>query len=191
MQGIEAMKINAELVKKLRADKQWSQEQLAAACDLNLRTIQRLENTGNASVESVRALAAVFSVDASSLLLPSAHAEVITLTPISVIKNCFVQFADFSSTASKYDYWWFLVFVLLISALAEIISPTLRQFVTVLILLPFLAVGTRRLNDAGQNVWWQLMYLVPFGFVVVLFFMAKDSIQQPSLPVPPAVDTGV
>lgn len=190
MQGIEAVKINAELVKKLRADKQWSQEQLAAACGLNLRTIQRLENTGNASIESVRALAAVFAVDASSLLLSTETSEVITPTPLSVIKSCFVQFADFSGTASKYQYWWFLVFVLLISALAEIISPVLRQFVTVLILLPFLAVGTRRLNDAGQNVWWQLMYLVPFGFIVVLFYMTKDSIQQSALPEPPASDAG-
>lgn len=96
---------------------------------------------------------------------------------MTVVRDCFLQFADFSGRASKYDYWWFLVFVLLISALAEIISPVLRIFVTVLFLLPFLAVGTRRLNDAGQNVWWQLMYLVPFGFVVVLFFMAKDSVQ--------------
>jgi len=184
------MKINAELIKKLRTDKQWSQEQLAAACGLNLRTIQRLENTGNASIESVRALAAVFAVDASSLLLNHEIVEVIDPTPISVIKHCFVQFADFSGTASKYDYWWFLVFMLLVSALAEIISPALRQFVTVLILLPFLAVGTRRLNDAGQNVWWQLMNLVPFGFVVVLFFMAKDSIQQSVLSVPPATDAG-
>lgn len=171
------MKINAERVKKLRADHQWSQEQLAAACGLNLRTIQRLENTGNASVESVRALAAVFAVDASSLLLNNQTAEVIAVSPMTVVRDCFLQFADFSGRASKYDYWWFLVFVLLISALAEIISPVLRIFVTVLFLLPFLAVGTRRLNDAGQNVWWQLIYLVPFGFVVVLLFMAKDSVQ--------------
>ena len=169
------MKINAELVKKLRAEQHWSQEQLAAACGLNLRTIQRLENTGNASIESVRALAAVFAVDASSLLLSSETSEVTIPTPLSVVKDCFVQFADFSGTASKYQYWWFLVFVLLISALAEIISPVLRQFVTVLILLPFLAVGTRRLNDAGQNVWWQLMYLVPFGVVVVWYFMAQPA----------------
>lgn len=172
MQGIEAMKINAELVKKLRADKQWSQEQLATACGLNLRTIQRLENTGNASIESVRALAAVFAVDASSLLLEPDTSEVSSPNPVIVVKDCFVQFANFSGTASRYQYWWFLVFVLLLSALAEIISPSLREFVTVLVLIPFLAVGSRRLNEAGENVWWQLMYLVPFGVVVVWYFMA-------------------
>ncbi|WP_233080822.1 DUF805 domain-containing protein [Rheinheimera soli] len=169
------MKINAELIKKLRADKQWSQEQLAAACGLNLRTIQRLENTGNASIESVRALAAVFVVDASVLILNSETSEVEAPNPLVVIKDCFLQFADFSGTASRYQYGWFLVFVLLVSALAEIISPTLRTFVTVLMLVPFLAVGSRRLNDAGQSVWWQLMYLVPFGVVVVWYFMAQPA----------------
>lgn len=175
MQGIKTVKINAELVKKLRADKQWSQEQLAIACGLNLRTIQRLENTANASIESVRALAAVFVVDASVLILNTETSQLEAPHPLRVIKDCFVQFADFSGTASRYQYGWFLVFVLLVSALAEIISPTLRQFVTVLILLPFLAVGSRRLNDAGQSVWWQLMYLVPFGVVVVWYFMVQPA----------------
>ena len=63
------MKINAELVRTLRAERHWSQEQLAAACGVNLRTVQRLENTGKASLESVRALAAVFEVDPDDLIL--------------------------------------------------------------------------------------------------------------------------
>lgn len=166
------MKINTQLVKKLRADRQWSQEQLAAACGLNLRTIQRLENTGNASLESVRALAAVFTLDANELLLQTQATADTAPNPLFVIKDCFLRFADFSGTASRYQYGWFLVFVLLLSALAEIISPALRLFVTVLFLVPFLAVGSRRLNEAGHNVWWQLMYLVPFGVVVVWYFMA-------------------
>jgi transcriptional regulator with XRE-family HTH domain len=166
------MKINTQLVKKLRADRQWSQEQLAAACGLNLRTIQRLENTGNASLESVRALAAVFTLDANELLLQTQATADTAPNPLFVIKDCFLRFADFSGTASRYQYGWFLVFVLLLSALAEIISPALRQFVTVFFLVPFLAVGSRRLNEAGRNVWWQLMYLVPFGVVVVWYFMA-------------------
>ena len=44
------MKINAELVKRLRQERHWSQEQLSEMCGLNLRTIQRLEKNGNASL---------------------------------------------------------------------------------------------------------------------------------------------
>ena len=61
------MKINSELVKKLRAAKPWSQEQLSDACGLDLRTIQRIENEGKASIESVRVVAAVFEVDPNEL----------------------------------------------------------------------------------------------------------------------------
>lgn len=56
------MNINAALVKQLRSDKSWSQEELAIACGLNLRTVQRIENEATASLQSKKALAAAFGV---------------------------------------------------------------------------------------------------------------------------------
>jgi transcriptional regulator with XRE-family HTH domain len=67
------MKINAARVREERKARQWSQEQLADACGLNLRTIQRLEASGNASSESLRALAAVFELEASALAASRRH----------------------------------------------------------------------------------------------------------------------
>ena len=61
------MKIDATLLKKLRTAENLSQEQLSEKCGLSLRTIQRLEGGGNASIESVRALAAAFGLDPSEL----------------------------------------------------------------------------------------------------------------------------
>ncbi len=62
------MKTKSALIRKLRQEKLWSQEELAKACGLSLRTIQRLENSGSGSVETVRALAAVFEVNADDLV---------------------------------------------------------------------------------------------------------------------------
>jgi transcriptional regulator with XRE-family HTH domain len=59
------MNINAALVKELRTKKAWSQEQLSTITDLNLRTIQRIENTGVCSLESRKALASAFEIDVS------------------------------------------------------------------------------------------------------------------------------
>jgi transcriptional regulator with XRE-family HTH domain len=42
------MKINADLVLKARKEKSWSQEELAIASGLNLRTIQRIESEASA-----------------------------------------------------------------------------------------------------------------------------------------------
>lgn len=50
------------IVRKLRLQKGWSQEQLATLTGLSTRTIQRIERGQTPSLESKRALAAVFEV---------------------------------------------------------------------------------------------------------------------------------
>ena len=61
------MQLDIELLKQLRLQKAWSQTQLAKVSGLSLRTIQRLEKSGTASLESVKAIAAVYEVDTSHL----------------------------------------------------------------------------------------------------------------------------
>ncbi len=61
------MKINAELVFELRTKKSWSQEELALAAGVNLRTIQRIEKEATASLQSKKALASVFGIHISDL----------------------------------------------------------------------------------------------------------------------------
>ncbi len=53
------------IVRKLRLQRGWSQDQLAEFTGLSVRTIQRLERGGTPSLESARSLAAVFEVDHS------------------------------------------------------------------------------------------------------------------------------
>ena len=61
------MRVNAELVVALRTAKSWSQEELSIASGLNLRTIQRIEKEGAASLQSKKALAAAFAIDIRDL----------------------------------------------------------------------------------------------------------------------------
>lgn len=61
------MKIDASLVLKLRNSKFWSQDELAVASGLNLRTVQRIESDGVASLQSKKALAAAFDIGVSDL----------------------------------------------------------------------------------------------------------------------------
>ena len=51
------------LVQKLRLQHGWSQQQLAEASGLSVRTVQRIEAGYPASTESLKSLAAVFEVD--------------------------------------------------------------------------------------------------------------------------------
>lgn len=61
------MKVNAELVLKLRNQNSWTQEELAIACGLNLKTIQRIEKKASASLQSKKALASVFKINIQDL----------------------------------------------------------------------------------------------------------------------------
>ncbi|MBP8065213.1 MAG: helix-turn-helix domain-containing protein, partial [Aeromonadaceae bacterium] len=56
-------------VRKLRLQRNWSQEQLAQVSGLSIRTIQRIERGQTPGLESVKSLAAVFDVHVESLLM--------------------------------------------------------------------------------------------------------------------------
>jgi transcriptional regulator with XRE-family HTH domain len=63
------MKINATIVSDLRKQHSWSQDELATAAGLNLRTVQRIENEGTASLQSVKALASALNTQLEKLKL--------------------------------------------------------------------------------------------------------------------------
>jgi len=61
------MKINVDVVLTARKQKSWSQEELAIASGLNLRTIQRIESEASASLQSKKALASALDLDVHDL----------------------------------------------------------------------------------------------------------------------------
>ncbi|WDE12741.1 2TM domain-containing protein [Thalassomonas haliotis] len=55
------------IVRKLRLQRGWSQEQLAQLSGLSTRTIQRIERGQSAGLESMKSLAAVFEIELTQL----------------------------------------------------------------------------------------------------------------------------
>lgn len=64
------MLIDRELVRQARQQRGWTQQQLAELSDLSIRTIQRVENQGVGSHETVAALCSVFEIERGRLLSP-------------------------------------------------------------------------------------------------------------------------
>lgn len=62
-------------LKTLRLKKQWSQEMLAEMTGLSVRTIQRIEQGHKASLESTKALNAIFEVQFVEVIPPSNSTE--------------------------------------------------------------------------------------------------------------------
>ncbi|MGB7338359.1 MAG: DUF805 domain-containing protein [Phototrophicaceae bacterium] len=164
------MKIDSNRLKTLRAAKNWSQEQLSEACGLSLRTIQRLENGGNASIESVRALAEIYDVNSTDLILSESDES---MTPFEAVKMSLFKFSDFSGVATRYEYGWFFLFVVITQVVAILINLQAYQVIAVLLIVPFVSASTRRLHDAGSSGWWQLLWFVPYGQIVVLYLLAQ------------------
>lgn len=87
------------LIHTLRLQRGWSQQQLAQLSGVSVRTIQRIERGKTASLESLKALAAVFEVDFNDLstepnmhtLTPSEREEARALDYVAGIKSFYVH----------------------------------------------------------------------------------------------------
>lgn len=99
------------------------------------------------------------------------------------VRVCLAKYADFSGTASRSEYWWFALFVVLAGAVASEVAHSLGTILLLATLLPLLAAGTRRLRDTGRSGWLQLFGLVPVaGIVVLAFFLAQEGKETALVP---------
>ena len=91
------------------------------------------------------------------------------------VETCVTQkYADFNGCATRSEFWWFWLFVVVIEALLGIAYKPLSGVVWLAMLVPCLAVGTRRLRDTDRSPWWWLMLLVPLvGWIVLVVFWAQ------------------
>ena len=65
---MEKLETLAEIIRRLRCERAWSQEHLAAVAGVSLRTVQRVETGLPCAPETVQALAAAFAVEAATLV---------------------------------------------------------------------------------------------------------------------------
>ena len=61
------MKINSAVIISARQSRAWSQQHLAVVCGVSLRTIQRVENNGSGSLETIKSIAAGLELTVSEL----------------------------------------------------------------------------------------------------------------------------
>lgn len=102
--------------------------------------------------------------------------------------ECLKKYADFNGRARRSEYWYFVLFNLLISfclgfvggfisgltGAGENLAMGVAYLYALATLLPSIAVGVRRLHDIGMSGWWILLGLVPIAGIVLLVFFCKD-----------------
>jgi uncharacterized membrane protein YhaH (DUF805 family) len=91
------------------------------------------------------------------------------------VQTCFSKYADFNGCASRSEFWWWALFSWVVSFVLTWTSPILCMVFALGTLIPYIAVGTRRLHDTDRSGWWQLIAIVPFiGWIVLLVFFAQE-----------------
>ncbi|KQV91798.1 DUF805 domain-containing protein [Rhizobacter sp. Root1221] len=90
------------------------------------------------------------------------------------IQVCFKKYADFTGRATRPEYWWFVLFLVIGSLVTTGISEFLGGIFAVATLVPSLAAGARRLHDTNRTGWWQLIGLIPMvGWIVLIVLLAQ------------------
>ena len=98
-----------------------------------------------------------------------------TMDFVQAIKSCLGQSATFSGRASRSEYWWFFLFQVLVMVATGMLGDVINGLASLALLLPALAVGTRRLHDIGRTGWWQLLLLTGIGFFVLLYWWVQPT----------------
>jgi uncharacterized membrane protein YhaH (DUF805 family) len=99
------------------------------------------------------------------------------------IKTGFQKYIGFSGRAARSEYWYWVLFVILVQIVAWLIDMTLFGFNTtgvnpigalasLALFLPGLAVSIRRLHDIDRVGWWVLLAFIPVIGAVVLIYWA-------------------
>ena len=94
------------------------------------------------------------------------------------ISSCLSKYATFSGRASRPEFWWFFLFQILISLAASMLGEAINGLVALGLLLPALAVGTRRLHDIGKSGWWQLLTLTVIGLLLLIYWWVQPAVED-------------
>lgn len=97
------------------------------------------------------------------------------------------NYVNFSGRARRPEYWYFSLFLFLVSIVLALIDvfvlkmpdyTPLSSVFSLAMLLPGVGVSIRRLHDIGRTGWWLLIAFIPLIGIIVLIYWAC----QPSEP---------
>lgn len=109
------------------------------------------------------------------------------------VVSVFTNWNNFSGRACRSEYWYFYISVIFATLLLTLLEAHLGVYseefgygplsalFQIVIIIPSIAVVSRRLQDRGVSGWWQLSYITIIGiFVIIILLMlpAKEDENQ-------------
>ena len=127
------------------------------------------------------------------------------VTFVGAVKSAFLNFAQFRGVSTRPEYWYFVLFsvlmALVLGTIDSVIWPPVQtedfleslnqptpfsNIFAIVILVPSLAVTSRRIRDAGWSgkwLWTLLLPIIPFVFGVVGVISYLETVVTPDLEV--------
>lgn len=117
---------------------------------------------------------------------------------VTAVRTCLTKYATFEGRAGRAEFWWFMVFTWLVSAVTNTIDSAIgiginavwwgqdaefnlfNSLANLALLLPTIAAATRRFRDAGKsfyNFFWLLLPVI--GWIVLIVKLASESTSTP------------
>jgi uncharacterized membrane protein YhaH (DUF805 family) len=99
------------------------------------------------------------------------------------VNTCFSKYATFSGRATRSEYWYWVLFTVLVAiglAIVEVVITNLGgQILSAIFdlatIIPSIAVASRRLHDIDRSGWWQLLFFIPvIGWLVLLYWFVQS-----------------
>lgn len=114
-------------------------------------------------------------------------------------KACFSKYFRMSGRARRAEYWWFYLFVVIVSIILGLVDGLMAYSSTTSALGAFAEVGifgtiwslatlipsftatVRRLHDTDRSGWWQLLWLIPIiGWIILIVWLATRGTEGPN-----------
>ena len=91
-----------------------------------------------------------------------------TMNFVDSIKTCLGKYVDFQGRASRAEYWWFFLFNFIVGFIPFV------NFLSILLIVPTLAVSWRRMHDIGKGGgWWFINFIPLAGFIWFILLAVK------------------
>ena len=102
----------------------------------------------------------------------------------------FQNYVNFTGRASRSEFWFWVLFAVLVSVAATLIDTVLfsdsemspvNTLAGVALLLPNLSVAVRRLHDIDRSGWWILLGLIPIvGWIIIIIWNCTKGTAGPN-----------
>jgi len=105
---------------------------------------------------------------------------------VDAIKVCFNKYATFTGRATRAEYWWWVLFTVIVGAVFSIFGNStfaliVRGCINLALLIPGLAVAWRRMHDIGKGGGWYFIVLIPLvGWIIYIIWCCKPSEPNPN-----------